>query len=365
MTEPTLVPPPVPTSALKDSPVATSETSSRFDTKNARGLVILIPWLWYLVRGVHPYLDYLAIGLPVLIGAAAVIALHLMIARRSALWAGTLASLILLFVTSVILPTRPIDRPEPINSFRIASINLGGVWYSDNDVGYLDTRKSPNILIGSELAQSHDNELRERFDNVISDIIPLERTQANRAGLGPQSNDYRKFGFPSIGVYSDFPLNRLPDPLANEITGGLPGIRASVSTPDGEIVLYALHVPRPGSGDGVYELSITDQSRMIDAIADAIAAETLPVILVGDLNVVDRSESYRDLTNELVDGMREERWARPTRSHAFLHSLLMARIDHVLVSEALCITDASAERLLFTDHTPIYADIGTCEPSST
>ncbi|MFT7475355.1 MAG: hypothetical protein ACI81L_002293 [Verrucomicrobiales bacterium] len=365
MTEPTLVPPPVATGALKDSPLATLETSGRFDPKKARWLVILVPWLWYLVRGIHPYLDYIAIGLPVAIGAAAVIAVHLTIARRSALWAGTLASLILLFVTSVILPTRPIDRPEPINSFRIASINLGGVWYSDNDVGYLDTRKSPNIIIGSELAQSHDNELRERFEHAVSDVIQLERTQANRAGLGPQTDDYRKFGFPSIGVYSDLPLSRLADPIADEITGGLPGIRASVSTADGEVILYALHIPRPGSGDGVYELPIIDQSRMIDAIADAIAAETLPVILVGDLNIVDRSESYRDLTDVLVDGMREERWARPTRTHEFLYSLMMARIDHVLVSEALCITDASAERLLFADHTPIYADIGACEPSST
>jgi hypothetical protein len=353
----------VPTTEATDSRLAQVISVIRHDPSRWWLLASLLPWVWFVIRDVHPYLEYVAIGLPVLVGAATLVALHFVFAKRSLSRFALVLSLVIFFVVSVVLPMRPTDRPDPIDPFRVASINVGGVWYSNNDVGYLDTRQSPEILVGSELAQSHDSELRERFDYAISEIVPLSRTQANRDGLGPQSDDYRKFGFPSIGIYSDFPLAQLPDPIADSIPGGLPGIRTSVTTRSGEVVLYALHVPRPGSGDGVYELSVTDQSRMIDAIVDAIAAESLPVIVIGDLNVVDRSNGYRDLTGVLVDGMREERWARPTRSHALLHSLLLARIDHVLVSEALCVSGAQTERLLFTDHTPIYADIGLCETS--
>lgn len=351
----------MPTIEATDSRLAKTLTALRQNTNRWWFVAALLPWAWFVLRDLHPYMEFIAIGLPLVIGAAGIVAVHLALAKRALIRVLPIVSLGLFFLTTIILPMRPTDRPDPINPFRVASINVGGVWFSDNDVGYLDTRQSPHIMVGSELAQSHDDELRERFEHAISEIVPLTRTQANRDGLGPQTDDYRKFGFPSIGVYSDFPLARLDDPIAGRIDGGLPGIRASVATPTGDVVLYALHIPRPGSGDGVYEQTVGEQAKMIDAIVDAIDEETLPVVVIGDLNIVDRSEGYRDFTNILVDGMREERWARPTRSHEVLHSLLLARIDHVLVSESLCVSKAQTERLLFTDHTPIYADIGPCE----
>ena len=362
MNDTKLTPPPIPN--LEIGELAPASDSRRFpviERKHIRWVAVLVPWFWFLIRGVHPILEIVAVALPLLIAMSLVVALHLAIAHRSALWMGCVASLALFFISTVVLPMRPTDRPEPINPFRVASINVGGVWFSDNDIGYLVSRQTPQLIVGSELAQSHDEELRDRFSHGVSEIITLEQSQANRDGPVAQTNDYRRYGLPSIGVYSDFPLTRMPDPIADEIAGGLPGIRVVVSTPDTDVMVYALHIPRPGTGDGIYEVSITEQSKMVEQIVRAIEEETLPVIVIGDLNVVDRSTSYRRLTGTLVDGMREERWAVPTRSHDFLYSLLLARVDHVLISDSLCVTGAETESLLFTDHTPIYAEIGLCE----
>lgn len=351
----------VPVLDSEPAPAADTRRFPEIERKHARWLAVLAPWFWYLIRDIHPFLEIVTLALPVLIAMSSLVALYFAIAHRSALWMGVLASLALFFISSVVLPMRPSDRPEPINPFRVASLNVGRVWFSADDVGYLVSRQTPQLIVGSELAQSHDQELRDRFSYGISDIIPPEQSQANVDGLVAQTNNYRRYGLPSIGVYSDFPLTRMPDPIADEIPGGLPGIRVLASTPDTDVMVYALHIPRPGTGSGIYEVTITEQSKMVEEIARAIEEETLPVVVIGDLNVVDRSTSYRRLTDSLVDGMREERWAGPTRNHDFLYSLLLARIDHVLISESLCVTGAETESLLFTDHTPIYAEIGLCE----
>lgn len=321
---------------------------------------VLVPWLWFVVRDWHPRLEYVALGLPVLGGAALLVLAHFTLARRSARLFVAAASTAVFLAVAILSPMRPVDRGSPVNPARMVTVNLGGLWFSDNDLGYLHQWMAPNVVVGSELAQSHDEVMRDRFPHAVSDIIPLTRTQANRDGLGPQTDDYRAFGFPSIGVYSDYPISRLADPIADMIDGGLPGIRARLSLPDGDVVLYALHIPRPGSG-GVYEVPIATQSAMVDEIVAAIEAETLPVIVIGDLNVVDRSESYRDFRAHLHDAMREEQWADVTRQKDFWFMLLLARIDHLFVSDELCVENALTDDLAYTNHRAVRADVGFCE----
>jgi len=321
---------------------------------------VLAPWTWFVIRGVHPWLEFVATGLPILIFGAGGIALLLSLIRRSLIWVATVGSLGLFFLVTVVLPMRPVDGPDPIDTFGVTFVKAGGAWFSDNDVGYLAVTRAPELFVAAEIAESHDKTLSERYEFSISDIIPLERSQANLAGLGPQTDDYRRFGLPSIGVYSNFPLTRMSDPLPGEIQGGLPGIRVQMSTEQGDVVVYALHVPRAGRGGGVYEVTISEQSAMIDAISNAISEETLPVVVVGDLNITDRNESYRKLTNSLTDGMRQGRWAGPTQVKDVLKTFLLLRSDHLLVSDRLCVARAATERLVFSDDKLIAADVGLC-----
>lgn len=305
-------------------------------------------------------MDLLAVALPVVILVLLAIALVATVSRSSLRWLFVFGSLALFFLASVIGPWRPQSAPEPDESIRIATVNTGLYWFSDNDVGFLIETQRPELVVGVELAESHDAELRRRFTNATSDILPLARQQQNEEGLEPIGDTYRRNGLPSIGVYSDLEIEILEDPVADEIDGGLPGFRVRVEAPSGPIIVYALHIPRPIGGDGPYELPVGEHLDMVEAITNAVAAESLPTVVVGDLNTVDRGQGYRTLTSVLEDGMRQNAWAVPTADRPLPFSLLFARIDHLLVTSDVCVANAASIDTRFADHRPLVADIGPC-----
>lgn len=335
--------------------------NGRFGDRRIAALAVAVaPWLWFLVRSLHPRMDQIAIALPVISIVLGVLALYLTVTQASIRWLLVFASLVLFFIASVVSPWRPQSGEVPVDPIRLATVNTGLYWFSDNDVGFLVNQEQPDLVVGVELAESHDTELRSRFANAQADILPLERQRQNEEALQLDGDTYRKNGLPSIGVYSDLEMTLLPDPIEDRIDGGLPGFRLEVAVETGPIVVYALHIPRPVGGDGPYEVSVSDHVEMVDAIAAAVEAEELPTIVVGDLNSVDRGQSYRRLTSELTDAMRQGEWAVPTADRPLPFSLLFARIDHVLVSDGLCADNARSINTRYADHRPLVIDVGMC-----
>ena len=339
---------------------AEPEQHQPFDRKRLLWAIPVLPWLWYLIRSFHPLLDQVAIGLPVLTVIVAVVALYLTVSRASIKALALFISLVAFFFVAIIGPWRPQSGPAPEQPIRIATVNTGLYWFSDNDLGFLVNQEQPDLVVGVELAESHDAELRSRFPNTEADILPLERQQQNEVGLQPEGDSFRRNGLPSIGVYSSLEMTALEDPIADQIDGGLPGFRLRVETEAGPVIVYALHIPRPVGGDGAYEVSVSEHLEIVDAIADAVEAEELPTIVVGDLNAVDRGQGYRRLTSELTDGMRQNQWAVPTADRPLPFSLLFARIDHVLISESLCAANGKSINTRYADHRPLVVDVGAC-----
>lgn len=321
----------------------------------------LLPWAWFLVRSVHPFLDYVAIGLPVLLIAGVIASLLFSLAFRNGFAIIIAASLSVMFLVAVISPMRPSNFASPASSVRIATMNLGLSWFSDNDAGFFIFEEQPDLLVGMELAESHHAEFESRFEFHEADILSLEEQQANEAGLTPVGDTFRRNGLPSIGVYSNLPITVMDDPVVDQIPGGLPGFRVRVEGDDGPFILYALHIPRPFPGDGAYELAVSEHFDMVTAIRDAIEAEELPVVLAGDLNTVDRGHSYRVFTGSLNDAMRQSGWAVPTSDRPFPWSLLFARLDHVLISEELCAENGESRDTRYADHRPLVVDVGPCD----
>lgn len=320
----------------------------------------LLPWTWFGVRDLFPSMDLVAVGLPVITLGAGVIGLAGLMVRRSIPWLLLLVSLAAFFIIAVQGPFRSTDGAAPNESIRVASVNTGLYWFSDNDVGFVVFEEEIDLVIGVELSESHDVELRSRFDSAVSDIIPIERQQQNQELLQPEGGTYRRNGLPSIGVYSDLPIIELEDPIADVIDGGLPGFRLQVTTDTGDMIVYALHIPRPIDGDGPYEVSASEHLAISEAVAEAVSEETLPVMVIGDLNAIDRGQAYRTLTTGLEDGIRHAGAAGPTTDRPFPESLLLARVDHLLMSPGLCTGNADRLETRFTDHQILVADIGPC-----
>lgn len=331
--------------------------------KRVKLIIPLLPWTWFLIRDVHPVLEYVAIGLPIITIVAALGAAAIGVFTRGWVWAATVGSLVVFFALTVFGPWRPIHGPVPRSdqSVRVASANLGLYWFSDNDAGYFVERQQPDVMVGTELTESHDAEFRRRFEHAVGDILLLERQQRDADNPQPTSQNYRAFGLPSLGVYSKYPIEVLDDPLADRFDGGLPGLRVRLDAPGGPMIVYALHIPKPSPSSGPYQLSAGEHVRLVKLIAESVESERDPVIVVGDLNSIDRSHAYRTMTENLNDGMRYSSWAVPTTDRGVPWSLLFARIDHLLISDSLCASDGFSEDTRFSDHRPIVANVGPCE----
>ncbi len=153
------------------------------------------------------------------------------------------------------------------------------------------------------------------------------------------------------GVWSRWPVVSLPLPQ------GLPTDRIARFTVDADgqpIVVYAVHLFNP-----LHETTISEQQEMVYRLADAIAAETDPVILAGDLNMTDRSEGYRLLTDQMHDAMRTGWWAASTYRHGIWRDLSL-RIDHLFVPADWCAVDAKTFGVPGSDHRGIESTVGPC-----
>lgn len=316
--------------------------------------------MWFLVRSLHPLMDYLAIALPVLLLGGAITFAIGAVVRASRLAALTVVSLVALFFVAVIAPMRPASAASPQDTVRIATMNLGLYWFSDNDAGFFVFEEEPDVLIGVELTESHHTEFQNRFAFNEADILAIEEQRANQNALDPDGEGFRRNGLPSVGVYSNYPISVLDDPIESVVDGGLPGFRVRIDAPAGPTVLYALHIPRPFPGNGSYELSVSEHVQLVRAIADAVAQETEPVVVAGDLNSIDRGQSYRALTAVLDDAMRQSGWAVPTADRPLPWSLLFARLDHILLSSSLCAENGASRDTQYADHRPLVADVGPC-----
>ena len=96
---------------------------------------------------------------------------------------------------------------------------------------------------------------------------------------------------------------------------------------------------------------------MVHRLADAIAAETDPVILAGDLNMTDRAAGYRMLGGPMHDAMRTGWWAASTYRHGMWRDLSL-RIDHLFVPADWCAVDAKTFGVPGSDHRGIESTVG-------
>lgn len=312
------------------------------------------PWLWFVVRDVHPLLDGVAIVLPLLGGATVLLSLWLGLSHyRPALLFS--ASVLLLLPVAVLGPRQGADNQAPPTGFRMMSANLESKWFTDNDFDWYLEQNSPALLVASELQRSHRDDLRARFPEFVDDVI-IEEQFREEPDEGDES--YKRFGFPSIGVYSVYPITELED--TTEIEFGMPGMRVQVDLPTGPIVVYALHVPKPALGSGPYQVGFGEHRDIAAQLATSIAAETLPVVVIGDLNMTDRGGSYRTMLGAGVRDAMVNGSPTSTSTKGFWWNLLLLRIDHIMVSDELCVSDQRYDLIDFSDHLVILSDVGPC-----
>lgn len=308
----------------------------------------LAPWSWFAVRELGGLVDFVAIVLPLIVGAAIVVSL-LAALRTGRGWPLPLAaSSICVGLIAVVGPWTPRTGPAPTTPFTLVTANAAG----QRSAVLLDALlgQQPDVLVVTELHEELDAQLSTRYPYRAVTRLVFEARNAlvtgtpnNRAG---------------VGVYSNLPFRQLDDPTG--LPEGLPGFRLEVEAPGGPVVLYALHLSKASPWSDGFSTTFTDQRTVADRIERAVAQETLPVVIAGDLNMSDRQELYRNFTSDLVDAGRSS-WTGPTSAKTDLvWRALLLRIDHVLHTRTLCSARSARFRLPTADHQGVAVEIGPC-----
>ncbi|WP_300018957.1 endonuclease/exonuclease/phosphatase family protein [Pseudonocardia sp.] len=289
-----------------------------------------LPWLWFAVRDrFGAVTDVVAIGIPLLVAGAVLGSVLVAVRRRpSALLVGV--SALLAGALAVVGPWVPADLGAVDGpGVRVAGANVDDRRSTTPTL----TALAPDVLSVAELSPGLRDALTEQYPHELF-------TDGDR---------------PRLGVFSRYPL-RLLEPAGPD----LPGLRVRVDAPTGPFVLYALHIPRPWfTSEGEYQTTVVGHHALVERVAERVRGETLPAVVVGDLNSTDRGRDYRALVRPgvLGDAMLDT-WGAPTSVGKWLP--LLGRIDHVLVTGGWCGDDAGHAALPGSSHRAVLATVGPC-----
>ncbi len=251
-----------------------------------------------------------------------------------------LATALAIPTLTIALSYAPLFLPRPNvalaggESFKVISYN---VWRRNKDVsamGKVIRRERPDILLLQELRWDQVGPFKKRLDDLYADA-ELYFT-------------YDSYTFQAVA--SRYPLTLLavmPEKGRAQ--------KVQVKTPNGPITVINIHPRFPG-----WEKRFRQMSRLL--AEDIIPANT-PVILGGDFNNTDQTQTYRLVNQHLRNAHWEAGWgfgftfpssARRIRGKIALPKLV--RIDHIFYSDhffahqAGTLTDSGG-----SDHLPVVA----------
>jgi len=171
-------------------------------------------------------------------------------------------------------------------------------------------------------------------------------------------------------VVSRFPLRECrPGDIA--FRGNRFGYARCIVTVHGrDIDLLTAHLLSPRRGlnatrrepvDGIDDWQQNFADRLVQAskLAADVGARTRPLILAGDLNASQASPVVRRLLDRgLRDAFASAGWGYGyTHGHALRVGISFLRIDHILVSDEIGVTDAFPGGWQASEHRPVIADL--------
>jgi endonuclease/exonuclease/phosphatase family metal-dependent hydrolase len=150
-----------------------------------------------------------------------------------------------------------------------------------------------------------------------------------------------------IGVLSHWPLERIE---ALDLAGdGHPSIAGEVIVDGQSLRFYALHARWP-----VLPSLARSRDLALARIAARVRAGPTPAVVLGDFNLSPDSPAFEILLGRtgLRDALAGPHWS-PTWLAGFWP--LALRIDHVLVSDGVCVEESGVGESIASDHRPVTA----------
>ena len=257
-----------------------------------------------------------------------------------------------------------------------ATVAMGFVWHPGRREGNLRLMtynvKAGNAWLRPGGVEALAREVARYGPDVVvmQDAHPLLRGRPSEAEKAPL------FGLPEIHVAGQYIIaSRLPLRDCSEgvlETGGEPlaFARCTLDSKGGAVEVMTVHFESPRSGlnaarhegfDGIVQWQQNHESRLAQARALARALEhgKRPLILAGDLNAPESSAVIQSL---LAVGLRDAfssagRGYGYSYGHTLRPAFSFLRIDHILVSPQIGVSDCFVGEKEASDHRPVIADL--------
>lgn len=301
------------------------------DYRNEATAYVLVAWLGFLARVLQFH-----IGL--LLALIAILAAFCR-GKRLFLAAAPLALITLWPALRSYLSTPASHRQQP-SALRVMTCNLLMVNRNTAPILAEIGIARPDVLLLQEYTPDwHDAAL----DSGLGELFPYWSVVPRNDSFG-------------VALYSRFPFvqevdNRLPLGRA-----GIEQTRAVISIDGREVAVYNVHLLPPRRLDYT-----VDNRLQFAGLLDVLAAEKLPYVLGGDLNLTGDTPQHRDLRAAGAkaahdDAGRGRGTTWPVNS--FLRYLPGLRLDHLYAGNGLVPLTCRTGEGRGSDHRPVIADVG-------
>ncbi len=181
---------------------------------------------------------------------------------------------------------------------------------------------------------------------VLQELTPAGAEQAARLDAFPYKRLIPREDPYGIGVLSRWPMEVELADLAGD---GLPSLAGRLSLPEASIRFLGLHTRWP-----LLPGLAVARDRALSAAAAWAARSGEPAVVLGDFNLTPQSPAYgRLLKAGGLRGVFEPGSWQPTWMAGFWP--LALRIDHTLVTQDVCVEQATVGGDIGSDHRPVMA----------
>lgn len=296
----------------------------------------LARWGWWFELTCHFRLQY-ALGLAAVAVLTAVIRPRTAVARRTgprARWPSLVCALLALVNFAVLSPYL-IPKPDPaaagMKRLRVLTLNVHTANPRHDLVEAFLRRENPDVIV-----------LTEVDARWLTQLVSLTNTWPHSV-QAPRNDNF------GIALFSRCPLERARVAYLGE--AGAPSIEAQTRIEGPLVSFLGTHPLPPGSAENS---RLRDEQ--LDRVAQHLAAQPGPRVLLGDLNATPWSPVFRRLLarSGLVDSLRG-RGYQPTWPGSFFPFWIP--LDHCLVSRELTVMDRRIGPRLGSDHLPVIVDL--------
>lgn len=277
--------------------------------------------------------------------------------RTRAYWLGLALPILafLLIYGAQFFPQWPAGYSTNFKPLKIMTFNIWGESRSPETARVILQNDLPDIVAVQELSSG-------MFKKIMQEVGQFYPYQVFDRGSGDEG----------LGVFSRYPLTKLASNNFFEQSWQIQFMRVQVG--ERTFILYNCH-PRSSNilrylrDNRSVSLEVTRSFAMravlVEQLMTDIAAQTEPVVVVGDFNSTPQSDVYRILRRKLLDSQQEAGWGLghtfPAQLTTFRQLPLfprLIRIDMILHSAAFValanyVSQAHGE----SDHLPVIAEL--------